>query len=163
MSIYIVALNCRSWLKPLMHLLLSLPTLLHSYPIRSGSNNYLALLRPIAIGDFRSPTYRWLLEWFSYRVNDILKITMCWWITGDRTKKLEATRQGSGVLLVFRLCRLRIDRCSSLLSCWTHASHLVGRINYLSTVKLVAWFRPGPIWVRVLVLKGVWQGREEWA
>ena len=28
MSLYIVALSCRSWLKPLMHLLLSLPTLL---------------------------------------------------------------------------------------------------------------------------------------
>jgi hypothetical protein len=43
--------------KLLMHLLLSLPTLLHFYPVRSGSNNYSALLRPVAIGDFRSPTY----------------------------------------------------------------------------------------------------------
>ena len=41
----------------LMHLLLSLPTLLCFYPVRSGSNNYLALLRPVAIGDFRSPTF----------------------------------------------------------------------------------------------------------
>jgi hypothetical protein len=32
--ICIVALSCRSWVKPLMHLLLSLPTLLHSYPAR---------------------------------------------------------------------------------------------------------------------------------
>jgi hypothetical protein len=39
---------------------------------------------------------------------------MCWWIIGDRTEELEATRQGSGVLLVFRLCRLSTDRCSSL-------------------------------------------------
>jgi hypothetical protein len=29
-------------------------------------------------------------------------------------EKLEAIRQGSGVLLVFCLCRLRTDRCSSL-------------------------------------------------
>ena len=40
-----------------MHLLLSLPTLLPFYPVRSGSNNCLALLRPVAIGDFRSPTF----------------------------------------------------------------------------------------------------------
>ena len=43
----------------------------------------------------------------------------------------------------FCLCRLRTDRCSSLLSCWTHASHLAGRIKYLSTVKLVKPFRAG--------------------
>jgi hypothetical protein len=42
--------------KPLMHLLLSLPTLLHYYPVGLGSNNCLALLRPVAIGDFWSPT-----------------------------------------------------------------------------------------------------------
>jgi hypothetical protein len=34
MSLYIVALGYKSWVKPLMHLLLSLPTLLYSYPIR---------------------------------------------------------------------------------------------------------------------------------
>jgi hypothetical protein len=43
--------------KPLMYLLLSLSTLLHFYPVRSGSNNCLALLRPVAIGDFRSPIF----------------------------------------------------------------------------------------------------------
>jgi hypothetical protein len=32
--LYIVALSYRSWVKPLMHLLLFLPTLLHSYPVR---------------------------------------------------------------------------------------------------------------------------------
>jgi hypothetical protein len=42
--------------KSLLHLLLSLPTWLPVYPVRSGSNNCLALLRPVAIGDFRSPT-----------------------------------------------------------------------------------------------------------
>jgi hypothetical protein len=88
---------------------------------------------------------------------------MCWWISGDRTEKSVATRQDSGVLLVFRLCQLRIDRCSSLLSCWTHASHLAGRIKYLSTAKLVARFGLGPTRVRILVLKGVWQERKEWA
>ena len=56
-ELYIVALSCRNSLKPLMHLLLSLPTLLPFYPVRSGLNNCLALLRPIAIGDFRSPTF----------------------------------------------------------------------------------------------------------
>jgi hypothetical protein len=88
---------------------------------------------------------------------------MCWWIIGDQMKKLEATRQGSGVLLVSHLCRLRTDRCSSLLSCWIYASHLAGRIKYLSTTKPVSWFGPGPTRVRVLVLKGVWQERKEWA
>jgi hypothetical protein len=106
---------------------------------------------------------RWSLKEFSYEKRDILELTMCCWRIGDRTKKLEATRQGSRVRLVFYLCRLRTDRCSSLLSCWTHASHLASWIKYLSTAKLVTWFRPGPTWVRVLVLKGVWQGREEWA
>jgi hypothetical protein len=62
----------------------------------------------------------------------------------------------------FRLCRLRTDRCSSLLSCWTHASHLAGRIKYLSTAKLVALFGPGSTRVRGLVLKRVWRGHEEW-
>jgi hypothetical protein len=38
-----------------MHLLLSFPTLLHSYPVSLESNKCLALLRPVAIGDFRSP------------------------------------------------------------------------------------------------------------
>jgi hypothetical protein len=31
--IYIVALNYKSWVKSLIHLLLSLPTLSHSYPV----------------------------------------------------------------------------------------------------------------------------------
>jgi hypothetical protein len=42
--------------KPLMHLLLSLSTL--RYPdtlLGLGSNNCLALLRPVAVGDFLSP------------------------------------------------------------------------------------------------------------
>jgi hypothetical protein len=147
--------------KPLLHLLLSLPIWLPVYPVRLGSNNCLALLRPVAIGDFRSPTLiggYW--KEFSYEKHDI---TMCWRRIEDRTEKLEATRQGSGVQLVFCLCRLRTDRCSSLLSGWTHTSHLAGRIKYLLTMKLVIWFGPGPIRVRVLVLKGVWQGHEEWA
>jgi hypothetical protein len=96
-------------------------------------------------------------------MDDILEITMCWWIIGDRTIKLETTRQGSGVLLVFCLCRLGTDHCSSFLSCWTHALHLAGWIKYLLNAKLVAWFGLGPTRVRVLVLKGVWQGRKEWA
>jgi hypothetical protein len=42
--------------KPLMHLLLSLPTLLCLYTLLGlGSNNRLALLRPVVIGDFLSP------------------------------------------------------------------------------------------------------------
>jgi hypothetical protein len=41
--------------KPLMHLFLSLPTLLHSYPVRFRIEYCLALLRPVAIGDFWSP------------------------------------------------------------------------------------------------------------
>jgi hypothetical protein len=42
--------------KPLMHLLLSLPTLLYPYTLLGlGSNNYLALLRPVVVGDFLSP------------------------------------------------------------------------------------------------------------
>jgi hypothetical protein len=41
--------------KPLMHLLLSLPTLLHSYHVRFRIEYCLALLRPVAIDDFRSP------------------------------------------------------------------------------------------------------------
>jgi hypothetical protein len=40
-----------------MYLLLSLPTLLHFYPVRLGTNNCLALLRPVAIDEFRSPTF----------------------------------------------------------------------------------------------------------
>jgi hypothetical protein len=32
--LYVVALSYRNWVKPLMHLLLSLPTLLLSYPVR---------------------------------------------------------------------------------------------------------------------------------
>jgi hypothetical protein len=62
----------------------------------------------------------------------------------------------------FRLCQLRTDHCSSLLSCWTQASHLAGRIKYLSTTKLVALFGPESTRVRGLVLKGVWRRREEW-
>jgi hypothetical protein len=42
-------------MKPLMHLLLSLSTLGYSYPDRFRIKYCLALLRPIAIGDFRSP------------------------------------------------------------------------------------------------------------
>jgi hypothetical protein len=39
-----------------MHLLLSLPTLLYPYTLLGlGSNNYLALLRPVVVGDFLSP------------------------------------------------------------------------------------------------------------
>jgi hypothetical protein len=42
--------------KPLMHLLLSLPTLLYPYTLLGvESNKFLALLRPIAVGDFLSP------------------------------------------------------------------------------------------------------------
>jgi hypothetical protein len=37
-----------------MHLLLSLPTLLHSYPVRFRIKYCLGLLRPVAIGDFWS-------------------------------------------------------------------------------------------------------------
>jgi hypothetical protein len=41
--------------KPLMHLLSSLPTLLCPYTLLGlGSNNHLALLRPVVIGDFLS-------------------------------------------------------------------------------------------------------------
>jgi hypothetical protein len=42
--------------KQLMHLFLSLPILLPSYPVRFRIEYCLALLRPVAIGDFRSPT-----------------------------------------------------------------------------------------------------------
>jgi hypothetical protein len=62
----------------------------------------------------------------------------------------------------FHSCWLRTDRWSSLLSCWTRASYLAGRIKYLSTVKLVTLFGLGSTWVRRLVLKWVWQGREKW-
>jgi hypothetical protein len=42
--------------KPLMHLILSLSTLLYPYTMLGlGSNNCLALLRPVAVGDFLSP------------------------------------------------------------------------------------------------------------
>ena len=44
--------------------------------------------------------YRWLLEEFSYGKNDILEVTMCDEKLETGRKKLEATRQGSGVLLV---------------------------------------------------------------
>jgi hypothetical protein len=60
-----------------MHLLLSLPTLLYSYPVRFSIEYYLALLIPVAIGDFQSPAIRGGLEYFSYRIDDVLKITMC--------------------------------------------------------------------------------------
>jgi hypothetical protein len=139
-----VALSYRSWVKPLTHLLLSLPTLWYSYLDRFRIEYCLALLRPIAIGDFRSPA---IIGGYWNTLAMKLMIR-------DQTKKLEATRQGSGVLLVSRLCRLRTDRCSSLLSCWTHAPHLAGQIKYLSITKLVALFRPGSTWVRILVLKG---------
>jgi hypothetical protein len=43
--------------KPLMYLLLSLSTLLYPDTLLGlGSNNCLALLRPITVGDFLSPT-----------------------------------------------------------------------------------------------------------
>jgi hypothetical protein len=62
--------------KPLLYLLLSLSTWLPVYPVRSGSNNCLALLRPVVNGDFWSPTfYRWLLKEFIYEKNDILELT----------------------------------------------------------------------------------------
>jgi hypothetical protein len=42
--------------KPLMHLILSLSTLFYLYTMLGlGSNNCLALLRQVAIGDFLSP------------------------------------------------------------------------------------------------------------
>jgi hypothetical protein len=53
-SIY-YCIKYRSWVKPLMHLLLFLPTLLPSYPNRFRIEYCLALLRPVAIGDFLSP------------------------------------------------------------------------------------------------------------
>jgi hypothetical protein len=43
--------------KPLMHLLLSLPTLLFLTLLGVGSNNCLDMLRLVAIGDFRSPDF----------------------------------------------------------------------------------------------------------
>jgi hypothetical protein len=52
MSLYIVALSYRSWVKPLMYLLLSLP---HCYLRKFRIEYYLALLTPVAIGDFWSP------------------------------------------------------------------------------------------------------------
>jgi hypothetical protein len=56
MYLYIIALSYMSWVKPLMHLLLSLSTLLYPYTLLGlGSNNYLALLRPVAVDDFLSP------------------------------------------------------------------------------------------------------------
>jgi hypothetical protein len=42
--------------KPLLHLILSLPTLLPSYHVRFRIEYCLALLRPVAIGDSWSPT-----------------------------------------------------------------------------------------------------------
>jgi hypothetical protein len=62
-----------------MHLFLSLPTLLPSYPVRFRIKYCLALFRPVASGDFRSPEILQtlaLLEYFSYRMDKILKITM---------------------------------------------------------------------------------------
>jgi hypothetical protein len=42
--------------KPLMYLILSLSTLLYPYTLLDvESNNYLTLLRPVAIGDFMLP------------------------------------------------------------------------------------------------------------
>jgi hypothetical protein len=68
-----VALSYRSWVKPLMHLLLSLPTLLPTYPIKFRIEYCLALLIPVAIGDFRSPAIigsywntlamEWMISW----------------------------------------------------------------------------------------------------
>jgi hypothetical protein len=70
MSFIYCCIKYRSWVKPLMHLISSLSTLLYPYTLLGlGSNNCLALLRPIAIGDFRSPaiigSYRntLVMEW----------------------------------------------------------------------------------------------------
>jgi hypothetical protein len=96
-------------------------------------------------------------------IDDILKITKYGWIKGDRAEQVVCNHTGFWGACSFHLCRLRTDRCSFLLSCWMHASHLAGQIKYHSTTKLVALFGPGSTRVRVLVLMGVWQGREEWA
>jgi hypothetical protein len=71
--LYIVVLSYRSWVKLLMHLLLSLPTLWYSYLNRFRIEYCLALLRPVAIGDFRSPAIiggywntlamKWMISW----------------------------------------------------------------------------------------------------
>jgi hypothetical protein len=61
-----------------MHLFLSLPTLLPSYPVRFRIEYYLALLRPVAIGDFRSPAIiggYWnvlAMQWMKARNNHVL-------------------------------------------------------------------------------------------
>jgi hypothetical protein len=57
-----------------MHLLLSLPTLLCPYILLGlGSNNFLALLRPVLLGDFLLPAIiggywntlamKWMISW----------------------------------------------------------------------------------------------------
>jgi hypothetical protein len=144
MAISIVALDYRSWLKPLMHLLLSLPTLLHSYPIRSGSNNCLALLRPVVIGDFRSPT---LIGGYW---NDL---AIEWMISGNNHVSVNNRRPDGKVggnqtefwgAISFPSVSIKERSLLVPLSRWTHASHLAGQIKYLSTAKLVAWFGPGP-------------------
>jgi hypothetical protein len=71
-------------------------------------------------------------------IDDILKITKYGWIKGDRAEQVVCNHTGFWGACSFRLCRLRTDRCSFLLSCWTNTSHLAGQIKYHSTTKLVA-------------------------
>jgi hypothetical protein len=49
-----VVLSYRSWMKLLMHLLLSLSALLPTYPVKFRIKYCLALFRSVAIGDFWS-------------------------------------------------------------------------------------------------------------
>jgi hypothetical protein len=57
-----------------MHLMLSLSTLFYPYTLLGlGLNNCLVRLRLVAA----SCNYRWLLKYFSYGMDDILKITKC--------------------------------------------------------------------------------------
>jgi hypothetical protein len=75
MYLYIFALSYRSWVKPLMYLLLFLSTLLYPYTLLGlGSNNRLALLRPVAVGDLLSPT---TIGGYRNTIDDILEITKC--------------------------------------------------------------------------------------
>jgi hypothetical protein len=68
--VYILCIKYRSWVKPLLHLLLSLP---HYYLHKFRIEYCLAPLRPVAIGDFRSPEMiggywntlakEWVISW----------------------------------------------------------------------------------------------------
>jgi hypothetical protein len=61
----------------LMHLLLSLPTLLYPYILLGfGSNICLALRRPVAIGNFLSPAIIGGY-WNNLAMDDILELTKC--------------------------------------------------------------------------------------